>query len=118
MNSSRLSITAVIVEYVTKLDRPMTGVATGMLRAMEPSEILSPKVPVFVRRSQFKLPYKSALPIIMVGPGTGLAPFMGFLQERLYQKQEGSLTSYYFISSLLLIKRLQYNLRVSILFRF
>lgn len=89
VNPSRLSITAVVVEYVTKLNRPMMGVATGMLGSMDPSETVSPKVPVFVRRSQFKLPYKSALPVVMVGPGTGLAPFMGFLQEKLYQKQEG-----------------------------
>ena len=48
-----------------------------------------PRVPIFVRKTQFRLPFKSVTPVIMIGPGTGLAPFRGFIQDRHSQKQSG-----------------------------
>lgn len=40
-------------------------------------------LPVFVQHNEnFKLPASGDVPIIMIGPGTGVAPFRAFMQER------------------------------------
>jgi NADPH-ferrihemoprotein reductase len=54
------------------------GVASCWLAAAAPGT----RVPVFLRHSTFKLPTDAKTPVVMVGPGTGLAPFRGFIQER------------------------------------
>jgi NADPH-ferrihemoprotein reductase len=76
------------------------GVATGWLQRLllassssfssEPSPPPSDVyLPVFLRRAiDFRPPDDLATPVIMIGPGTGVAPFRGFLQQRRAQAAE------------------------------
>ena len=60
--------------------RSRLGVASTFLAERTPE---GGKVPVYVQPSAgFKLPADPQRPVIMVGPGTGIAPFRAFLEER------------------------------------
>lgn len=102
-----ISITAV-VEAENEGDQLITGVVTNLLKNIEISknktsekpfvtyDLKGPrnkfsnyKLPIHVRRSTFKLPSSSTVPIICIGPGTGVAPFRGFVRERVQQKKNG-----------------------------
>jgi sulfite reductase (NADPH) flavoprotein alpha-component len=48
------------------------------------------KLPVFLEHNpRFRLPSDSARDLVMIGPGTGVAPFRGFLQQRIAEGARG-----------------------------
>lgn len=96
-----MHICAVAVEYEAKSGRVNKGVATSWLRTKEPAGENGRRalVPMFVRKSQFRLPFKPTTPVIMVGPGTGVAPFMGFIQERAWLREQGKPWGRWFVVS-------------------
>ena len=76
---SEVHLTVAVVRY-TSHSRVRKGVGSTYL-----AERVSrgDRVNVFVHRSpRFRLPASGDVPIIMVGPGTGVAPFRAFLEER------------------------------------
>lgn len=83
-------VTAVLVSYTTATKRDVLGVTTGWFNKNRPNteQQIIPRVPAFIRRSNFKLPASLKTPIVMIGPGTGLAPFRGFSQERSFQRKK------------------------------
>ena len=78
-SSGRIALTVDAVRYDIG-DRRRLGVASTYL-----AERLPPGSPlrVYVQKAHgFGLPTDPAVPIVMIGPGTGVAPFRAFLQER------------------------------------
>ncbi|MET9502047.1 bifunctional nitrate reductase/sulfite reductase flavoprotein subunit alpha [Streptomyces sp. NPDC006622] len=74
-----VSLTVSVVRYENLAGRPRQGVCSPFLADAGPGT----EVPVHVQRSpHFRPPADPATPMVMVGPGTGVAPFVGFLEER------------------------------------
>jgi sulfite reductase (NADPH) flavoprotein alpha-component len=66
--------------------RPHQGVTTGQLARAAVDD----RVPLFIERNErFRLPADDAADIVMIGAGTGVAPFRAFIEERAVRGARG-----------------------------
>lgn len=69
-----------VVNYRTKLHTPRRGVCSTWLAQMQRGSF----VPAAVKKGTITFP-QGDVPVIMVGPGTGVAPFRNFIQQRVHE---------------------------------
>lgn len=97
-NPSQIHIAFNVIEYTDKAGIQKQGLCTTWLEKKcmpllketttattsdEKNQPEAATIPIFKKPSgDFKLPEDSSTPIVMIGPGTGAAPFRGFLQHR------------------------------------
>src|SRR5690348_4069049 len=86
---ARCSVTVGVVEGAASSGRGVyNGVCSNYLAGRRAGDTI--QATVRETKAGFRLPDDPRVPIIMIGPGTGLAPFRGFLQERAARKAKGA----------------------------
>ncbi len=76
-----------VVRYETH-GRAKTGLASGFMA--DHTHLFEKSIPIYVQESRtFRLPKDPSSDIIMCGPGTGIAPFRAFLEQRILQAAPG-----------------------------
>jgi cytochrome P450/NADPH-cytochrome P450 reductase len=89
IESSRCSVTVAVVEGSAVSGRgTYKGICSNYLAGRRGGETIY--ATLRETKAGFRLPADPAVPVIMIGPGTGLAPFRGFLQERAALKDKGA----------------------------
>jgi len=86
VHPDEVHLTLAVVRYETN-QRRRGGVASTFLA--DRARLEEAEVPSFVQCSHFGLPENGDTDIIMIGPGTGIAPFRAFVQERRDRGENG-----------------------------
>lgn len=79
-------LTVAVVEYQQGDDTRFGGASSFLSHRLEEGH----EVKIFIEHNNnFKLPQDDNAPVIMIGPGTGIAPFRSFVQERDNRNAKG-----------------------------
>lgn len=86
IHNDEVHITVAAVKY-NSADKERKGVASCFL---SDRCIQGDKISVFIHPNKnFSVPENDNVPMIMIGPGTGIAPFRSFIEERYFRKAKG-----------------------------
>nr|XP_051694856.1 NADPH-dependent diflavin oxidoreductase 1 isoform X1 [Oryctolagus cuniculus] len=89
VHPARLQILVAVVQYRTRLKEPRRGLCSSWLASLDPGQ--GPvQVPLWVRPGSLAFPETADTPVVMVGAGTGVAPFRAAVQERVAQGRTGN----------------------------
>nr|Q6NRG5.1 RecName: Full=NADPH-dependent diflavin oxidoreductase 1; AltName: Full=NADPH-dependent FMN and FAD-containing oxidoreductase [Xenopus laevis]AAH70785.1 Ndor1 protein [Xenopus laevis] len=83
-----IQILMAVVQYKTKLIEPRRGLCSTWLASLPPHG--TERVPIWVKKGSMKFPCDPDTPVVMVGPGTGVAPFRAAIQERVANGRPGN----------------------------
>lgn len=75
--SDRLDLLVAVVKYYSKLKAPRLGLCSNWMKNLKNGD----RVRLSITKGTFKFPKEIDTPIIMIGPGTGLAIFRGIIQD-------------------------------------
>ncbi|XP_076446915.1 NADPH oxidoreductase A-like isoform X2 [Babylonia areolata] len=92
LDVNRLSLTVAVVRYMEE-GREEGGVATTYLQDRLD---VGQSLPVFVSSNpDFRLPPSPSTPILLISAGTGIAPFMAYIQTRELTNSQGDIHLYF-----------------------
>lgn len=80
-----IQLLVAVVSYTTRLKKPRRGLCSTWLSQLGVGD----HVPVWIRGGSIRFPSSSA-PVVMVGPGTGVAPFRSYVSQRAESRIGGN----------------------------
>ncbi|XP_059645698.1 NADPH-dependent diflavin oxidoreductase 1 isoform X2 [Cornus florida] len=81
---NQVHLTVDVVSWTTPFKRKRTGLCSAWLAGLDPKQGVN--IPAWFCKGSLHVPPPS-LPLILIGPGTGCAPFRGFVEERALQSK-------------------------------
>lgn len=99
LSPTKVRIAISLTDFETKSGRQFKGLVSSYYDNIfqnyfkkDSKETITSRI--FFKDSLFKLPESSETPLIMVGPGTGVVPFIAFAEERQFISQKDSQTKF------------------------
>lgn len=89
-HANHIQILMAVVRYRSKLHRPRQGICSTWLATVEPEKSVL-RIPVWVAPGTIKFPQQPGSHVIMIGPGTGCAPFRAYIEERVQNGEKGNM---------------------------